>query len=177
MTKEATIDEPASQPETDATPAVPDQHDLYRELFLSSPSATIVFDCSTLQLADCNDRAAALLLPEGAGCGLPRLTDCLQVNDPARFAEFCSTPGDSWSEFRARALKPGAGAGEFILRLKRLTTGGSLCQTVLHPSRATSATAGSPDAVYAAIFAHVGSGLTVSAPSLRILSMNPTIRS
>jgi PAS domain S-box-containing protein len=192
MSEGATSKEQAHQLEGGRAPAQEGSHDLFRDVFLANPSALLLFDAATLQLTDCNHQAAALLLPERTGPGLPRLTDCLCFADPASFAQFCAAPAESGTEsqpqartgpqpgasieLRATLTGRGAGAGEVSLALKRLPAAhGNLCQAVLHPCPAASAVATS-DQVYAAIFAHVGIGLTVIDPSMRLLSMNPTIR-
>ena len=178
MSKGVEFEGTVSQGSHGVLPAARGPHDLYRDLFLSNPSALVLFDCATLQIADCNDLARALLLPQGGESGLPSLTDCLLMDDPLRLADFCSAPADDWTELRARSKGCAAGAGDLVLRLKRLPAAhGNLCQAVLHPAAPAGAPPESTDQVYASIFAHAGIGLTVIDPSMRILSMNPTIRS
>jgi len=174
MSKGDRIEDPACQQAGPDAPAPEGQYDLYRDLFLASPAPLILFDCTALNIVDVNDQAAALIFPAGARVALPRFTDCLSFEDPALFARFCSAPTEAWTELRARVSTPGTVQPALSLRLRRLPAHGSLCQAVLQP--AAPAVRESADEFYAAICAHAGIGLTVIDTSMRILSMNPTIR-
>jgi len=177
MNEGSTFEEPACPLSGGTTRAIQDPHDLYRELFLSSPCATLLFDCATLQLADCNDQARSLLFPDHAGPGLPLLSDCLCFDDPASLEDFCGASSAARADLRARPKGRAPGEGCLSLRLQRLSAGhGNLCQAVvLQPDPGPAS--GGVDQVYQSICAHAGIGLTVIDRSLRILSMNPTIRS
>jgi PAS domain S-box-containing protein len=182
MSKGATFEEPAGQPESASASATGGPHDLYRHLFQTHPSALLLFDCATLQLADCNLQARTLLLPpEVHGAGLPRLTDCLRFDDPLPFAEFCNAPAAPRTELRARVtgLHPGTvDLPQLLVTLQRLPSAhGNLCQATLHTPAPADANPEGTQGAYASLFAHAGIGLTVIDRSLRILSMNPTIRS
>jgi PAS domain S-box-containing protein len=146
----------------------------YRDLFLASPTPIVLLDCTTLQVADLNDQARSLFALS-CDARLPGIQELLSFDDPAALAACCARPGDAWTELAATRRNAPAGK-PFALRLKRLPAPYAHLAQVLCAAAPAGPCPDPCDGVYASIFSHAGIGLTVIDTSMRVLSMNPTIR-
>ncbi|GFO58143.1 hypothetical protein GMST_04680 [Geomonas silvestris] len=143
----------------------------FRELFFCHPSPLALVDAATLELVEIN-RQGVELFQLGATRTAPRLTDLVSFADPAAWQAFLTAPGDQWSEFAATLPRDG-GHTPFSVHLRRAGQREGRLFALFTPA----AEERTRDGVYASIVAHTGIGLTVIDSSLRVVSMNPTIRS
>ncbi|GFO66933.1 hypothetical protein GMLC_05120 [Geomonas limicola] len=155
---------------SDAPLTVPGADPLYRELFFSHPSPLALLDAGTLQVVEMNREAG-----EFFGIAAPQATlqldELVSFADPAAWQAFLAAPGSPWSEFAATLVRNNR--TPLSLKVRRAEDAPGRLFALFTPVQEDSASNG----VYASIFTHAGIGLTVVDTSMRILSMNPTIRS